>query len=172
MALPMTRLLIAVFVLVSMSSPVFSAHLKPWEMYERLEIASKANDAGDFSTALQELRPLSEDGFAPAQYLLGWMYRNGTGVLQDYEAALQLFRLGSAQEDALAQVSLGSMYKEGIGVTQDYVLAHMWYNIASSLGEERGKYAREAVAEMMSHSDISAAQRLARECLDKSYKGC
>ena len=48
---------------------------------------------GDYATALQEWRPLAEQGVAQAQYNLGLMYDNGWGVPQDYQEAVKWFRL-------------------------------------------------------------------------------
>ena len=43
-----------------------------------------AAQAGDYATALQEWRPLAEQGHAFTQYNLGLMYYNGEGVLLDF----------------------------------------------------------------------------------------
>ena len=43
-----------------------------------------AYDRGDYATALEEWRPIAEQGNADAQYNLGNMYYNGRGVPQDY----------------------------------------------------------------------------------------
>jgi uncharacterized protein len=64
------------------------------------------------------------------------------------------------------------MYKYGDGVLQDNVYAHMWANIAASLGSEKGKENRDNVAKKMTAEQIAEAQKLARECVNKNYKGC
>ena len=46
-----------------------------------------AYNAGDFQTALKNWIPLAEQGDAKAQSILGLMYENGKGVLQDYALA-------------------------------------------------------------------------------------
>ena len=51
-------------------------------------------------------------------------------------------------------------------------MAHMRGNIASSNGNENGGKLREHVAEQMTPSQLDKAQRLARECVAKNYKGC
>jgi TPR repeat protein len=48
-----------------------------------------AYQAGDFATALQEWKPLAEQGNATAQYNLALMYGNGRGVPQDYAEAVK-----------------------------------------------------------------------------------
>ena len=71
-----------------------------------------------------------------------------------------------------AQSNLGVMYEYGQGVPQDYIRAHMWYNIAASSGDKNASINRDIVAKNMNPADISAAQKLARECVRKKYKGC
>ena len=73
---------------------------------------------------------------------------------------------------AYAQYNLGVMYANGQGVLQDNVYAHMWFNIAASSGDEVASKNRDIVAKKMNSTDISAAQKLARECIRKNYKGC
>ena len=74
-----------------------------------------AYDAGDYLTALQEWRPLAEQGDSDAQYFLGVMYKNGQGVPQDDAESVQWYRLAANQGDADAQYNLGVMYKNGKG---------------------------------------------------------
>ena len=92
-------------------------------------------------------------------------------AFQDYkEAARPLYRLAAEQGNANAQYNLGAMYGNGQGVVQDFIYAHMWFNIAASNGA--GDDNRKKVEGEMTTSDISEAQRLARECVRKNYKGC
>ena len=76
----MRRLLMALtMALTAMWSVPLSAQdfFKGDEAYQR----------GDFATALQEWRPLAEQGDAYAQYNLGAMHLKGQGVPQDYVEA-------------------------------------------------------------------------------------
>ncbi len=131
-----------------------------------------AYDSGDFATALREWRPLAEQGDARAQFNLGVMYKNGQGVPQDYKTAVKWYRLAAEQGNASAQSNLGTMYGNGTGVIQDNVYAHMWFNIAASSGDKDASENRDIVANRMTPSQIETAQKLARECVRKKYKGC
>ena len=131
-----------------------------------------AANNGDFETALSEWRPLAEQGYARAQSNLGVMYENGNGVLQDNKTAVKWYTLAAEQGYARAQSNLGNAYFKGEGVLQDYVYAHMWGNISSSHGSENGRKLRDVAAEQMTPSQIEKAQKLARECVAKNYKGC
>ena len=126
----------------------------------------------DYATALREWKPLAEQGHAPAQSGLGAMYFQGTGVSKDYKTAVKWFRLAAEQGNANAQYSLGLMYGTGQGVIQDWVYAHMWGNLGASNGSESGGELRDLAAKEMTPADISTAQKLARECVRKKYKGC
>ena len=55
---------------------------------------------------------------------------------------------------------------------QGNVYAHMWSNIAASSGNKVATKNRDIVEKLMTPADISAAQKLARECVRKKYKGC
>ena len=109
---------------------------------------------------------------ARAQSHLGHMYHEGEGVLQDAREAVKWYRLAAEQGDAQAQRNLGMMYAQGSGVLQDYVRGHMWANIAGANGNEEWAKLREFVAEQMTPSQIAEAQKRARECIEKFYKGC
>jgi uncharacterized protein len=126
----------------------------------------------DYKTAVKWYRLAAEQGDAIAQNQLGKMYVNGRGVPQDYKTAVGWYRLAAAQGNAFAQADLASSYILGEGVIQDDVYAHMWANLSASNGNEMGGKMRDAVAKGMTTADISAAQKLARECVAKNYKGC
>ncbi len=121
----------------------------------------------DDAEAVKWYRLAAGQGVAQAQYNLGWMYDNGQGVVQDYAEAVKWYRLAAEQGYAQAQNNLGVMYDNGHGVVQDYISAHMWFNIAAALGNKKGKENRDIVAKKMTPADISKAQKLAREWMEK-----
>ena len=132
----------------------------------------RAAQSGDFATALREFKVLAEQGNATAQYNLGIMYRNGRGVVQDYKEAVKWYRKSAEQGDAKAQSNLGFMYANGRGVVQDNVYAHMWFNIAASNGDTDAVKNRDMAAKNMTSSQMAEAQKLARACVEKKFKGC
>ena len=68
--------------------------------------------------------------------------------------------------------TLSWMYLKGYGTLQDNVYAHMWANISASNGNANGVELRDGVSKEMTSTDISQAQKLARECAAKNYKDC
>ena len=87
-------------------------------------------------------------------------------------AALREWTPLAEQGDAHAQYNLGSMYGLGQGVLQDFVTAHMWANIAAVNGSEMAPKLRNAIAKRKTPAQIHAAQKRARACIAKNYKGC
>ena len=126
----------------------------------------------DYKTAEKWYTVAAEQRNAPAQYNLGVMYANGRGVPQDYKTAVKWYRLAAEQGRTSAQASLGVRYAFGQGVLKDYVYAHMWGSLAASNGNKKGGKLRDFVEKKMTPTDISAAQKLARECVRKKYKDC
>ena len=102
-------------------------------------------------------------GDAAAQFRLAIAYSFGRGVPEDDAEAARWYRLSAEQGYAAAQYHLGAAYAGGRGVGQDDVQAHMWCNLAAAEGsEERAPERRNQVAAGMTPTQISDAQRLAR----------
>ena len=169
--------------LTAAQSGDFATALKEWKPLAEEGNAVAQNNLGlmyhngwgvpqDYKEAVYWYRLAVEQGYAIAQYNLGLMYEKGKGVPQDDKEAARLYRLAAEQGYADAQGNLGVMYVFGKGVTKDFVYAHMWGNIALMNGNERGALLRDDFAEKMTSSQIEEAQRLARECVKKNYKGC
>ena len=127
-----------------------------------------------YETAIRWYKKVAKDySYPSAQNNLGHMYRGGKGVTQNYKTALKWSTLAAEQGNANAQTLLGFVYSLGEGVIKDYVRAHMWFNIAASSGEsKKASKNRDIVAKRMNTSQIEIAQKLARECVKKNYKGC
>jgi len=99
-----------------------------------IEEANTAFDKGDYTKALEKVRPLAQQGNAAAQNILGVMYENGKGVSKDYRQAIEWIRKAAEQGLAKAQNNLGGMYDLGIGVPKDYSKALKWYRRAANQG--------------------------------------
>ena len=84
---------------------------------------------------IESLKTLAEQGDANAQYNLGMMYNNGTGVEQDFKEAVKWYRKAAEQGDAEAQSNLGLKYDNGEGVEQDFKEAAKWYRKPAEQGQ-------------------------------------
>ena len=76
----------------------------------------EAFDQGDFQTALEEWRPLAEQGDADAQFGLGVLYRDGTGVIQSYIDAHMWFNIAASAGNESAK---GSRDRVATEMSQD-----------------------------------------------------
>jgi len=80
------------------------------------------------------LQENAEAGFAPSQYDLAKVYRDGAGVPLDDGKAVYWFERAAEQGVAKAQRSLGMRYSEGRGVELNKDLAIKWLSLAANEG--------------------------------------
>jgi len=137
-----------------------------------IEDADAAYQRGDYLTELRIIRPLAAKGEAWAQVSLAFKYLEGQGVAQNYSEAAKWLTLAAQQGYAPAQFNLGAMYANGNGVPEDIIRAHMWLNLAAVKGEALTVKYRDIVAKRMTSQQITDAQKLARDCLARNFKGC
>ena len=76
----------------------------------------------------------AEQGHADAQFELGSLYVNGTGVQKDINEAAKWIRKAAEQGHAEAQRDLGQMYEAGDGVPEDLAEAARWHLKAAEQG--------------------------------------
>lgn len=99
------------------------------------------NDAQpNTESALRWLRSSAAQHFAPAQFLLGYMYQHGRGVAADYTQAAENYRAAAQQGYAPAENNLGGLYQYGQGVAKDLSMALQWYRSAAQHGNPAGQY--------------------------------
>ena len=104
-----------------------------------------------------------------AMYLKACAYRDGEGVPQDHAQAVHRFRKAAEQGHADAQCRMGYCYYFGHGVPQDYAHALKWHRKAAekknakAQGNLEALKGRDLLAEQMTLSQITGAQRLAKE---------
>jgi TPR repeat protein len=106
-----------------------------------------------------------------AEFFIGEMHARGKGVPKDTSKARKWRLLSAEHGEALAMCEAAGYYSSGKGVPQDYVLAHMWYNLCGSTDITSGvaKMYRADLENKMSPSQITEAQKLAREWKPKPY---
>lgn len=98
---------------------------------EDYETGKRAYLAGDYAEALRIWQPLADQGNKFAQFSLGSLYFEGSGVDKSMEASAKWFRLAADQGYAPAQFNLGNAYKNGNGVEQDDLKAAEWWRKAA-----------------------------------------
>jgi hypothetical protein len=121
----------------------------------------------DLAEAARLYRLAADQGNADAQYRLGMMYMEGTGVGRDLVEAARLLRLAADQGDADAQYQLGLMYHIGKGVAEDLAEAARLLWLAADQGSVYAVYANSILANMYANGkgvteDLAEAARLYR----------
>ena len=129
----MKSFLTTIFALTMFASPVI-AHA---DKQQPKKATSQKNKQAN---TLKDLQQRAANGDAVAQYKLGIIYLNGTGVLKDYQEAMFNFRLSAVQKNMDAQYSLGRMYEDGYAAPQDYETAVEWYVKAADQGHNMAQY--------------------------------
>ena len=140
----------------------------PRDQKKAEELYSTAVSRGSFvATELAKERVGAAKGDADAEYRLGELWLGGgVGLVEDIDEALRLINKAADKFHPGAISALGFMYKKGWKVPQDYVMACKWYNIGAALGDGRSKHERDAIAKMMTPSQLADAQKLAREWME------
>jgi TPR repeat protein len=90
-----------------------------------------AYEAGDYSKALEILRPLAEQGKHQAQAYVGVMYFEGRGVPKDYAEGIRWLRPAAERGDEVAQYQLGIAYRDGNGAPENAAEAFKWFEKAA-----------------------------------------
>lgn len=92
----------------------------------------------DLTQSLLWYRKAANQGYAPAQFNLGWWfdsnYPSVPGIEQDYAEAAAWYRKAADQGLAPAQFNIGSMFDTGEGVARNYAEAVKWYRKAADQG--------------------------------------
>lgn len=84
---------------------------------------------GEYKAAAHWLALAAEQGYAPAQRDLAFLYQAGEGVTQSDAKALELWRLAAAQNDAEAMYHLGFMYFDAAEPDYDEIVS-LWRKAA------------------------------------------
>ena len=128
--------------------------------------------SGNPGKAVSLWQGYAERGNIKAQNTLANFYAAGNVVEQDYVEATKWWRIAAEQGDSDAQQNLAVAYLEGKGIPKNIVQAYMWFNLSEANGNEVASLTKEHVQGEMTPAQIEEAQKLARECVAKNYKGC
>jgi uncharacterized protein len=139
----------------------------------KLEYAISAYKKENFEVAFKEFKILAEQGDVTSQTYLGFMYQSShMGVEMDIQESFKWFTFAAEQGDEIAQNMLGSMYQSGVGVSLDLTYSYMWFSASVMSGYDQAKENQKKVESKMSSSQFTSAKKLARDCIQKKFKGC
>jgi TPR repeat protein len=92
------------------------------------------NNRAEYEATAKALRKSAEEGDASAQFRLGQLYDEGTGVPRDYGQAKVWFEKAAKQGHVGAQINLGTLYLQGEGTPQSDQMALFWLSPAAEQG--------------------------------------
>ena len=131
------KLLIIGVALLGVALSVFLLNAKVFEKISAEDAFQKGIEffnQENYAEAVKWYRKAADQGYAAAQYDLGFSYNLGLGVSQDYTEAVKWYRKAAEQGFADAQYNLGCCYGLGQGVPQDYAEAVKWFRKAAEQG--------------------------------------
>lgn len=100
-------------------------------------------------------------------YILGLMYEEGDGVPKNDGDAFSNYMKGAEAGHLGSQNKVGAKYAEGKGVAKDINRALMWFTIAAANGFKDAAENRDKAEKLLKPMEISRAQKLAKEWLEK-----
>lgn len=99
------------------------------------KVSEDAKSSSDISDDVRNVMQAAKQGDKEAQLILGALYEDGEGGLeQSYEEAMKWYELSANQGFAKAQYNIGLLYEDGKGTNQDYYEAAQWYKRAANNG--------------------------------------
>ena len=123
------------------TADVASAPAKAVDQYElALKYASGDGVPRDDSIAIDWYLKSAGQGFAPAQFNLGYIFLHGVGTETNAPEALKWFGAAAEQGLPVAQFNLGVMYKLGDGVPKNLDKAFRWTLAAAEQGHADAQF--------------------------------
>lgn len=102
--------------------------------------AMQALFQGDLRSGVTMLAALAENGHAPSQFRLGFIYRTGLGVPRNLQLASYWFEKAARQNDVGGQYWLAESYRRGEGLPVSAELAFEWFQRLAERGYAPAQY--------------------------------
>ena len=94
----------------------------------------------DYEVAFKYAKEASDAGWLEADFLLGQIYRDGTGVERSIPAAEEMFIRAAERGHPRAMTLLADMYMDGKYLKRDQEQAFIWYEKAAMTGNLKSQY--------------------------------
>jgi hypothetical protein len=132
----------------------------------QFDITKSSNTVVNAGSAIARYKQRAEMGDGAAQFHMGMIYLQGSGVARDDAAATEWFRKSAEQGYARAQTELGLSNLLGRGVPQNYAQAAYWLTKAAGQGDA---LAQENLGAMYAKGEgVQQDDRLAIEWTQKA----
>lgn len=113
--------------------------------------------------AFQLIKAAADAKYDEAQYVLADFYIKGQGVTKNYTRAVEYLQQAADQGNLLAMMKLADILAEGKIYKKDIKKAHIFYNIASVMGDKEAPQKRDALEGNMDIEDLLAIQAQAED---------
>lgn len=113
-----------------------AAELKNPAAQHQMGVLAYTENPARFEDAFAWFSNAAAQGYAPAQYMTGFMLLQGQGTNASVPLAIRFFEQAANQNDAAAQYVLGQIYTKGLGVKKNLKLGHSWLERAAENGNE------------------------------------
>ncbi len=125
-----------------------------------------AYENGDYAAALDEWRPLADEGDLDARFYLGEMHLQGKGVTRDFKKAADWLGKAAKAGHPRAQGLLGGLYAVGLGVPQDFGMAYFWMIVAAVWSQaEIRQQAMDSLGEVAEQLSDEEKQAIAKQAV-------
>ena len=102
----------------------------------RVEQGLKALQAKKPQEAFKIWKPLAEQGYTDAQFYLGALYLEGSGITQNHLEGIKWLEKAANSEHILAQHALGDIYFQ----KQKFIESAKWYQKAAEQGDAEAQF--------------------------------
>lgn len=117
-------------------------YAQPWSIEDGLRLASN----GEWSEALDILKPAALEGHPAAQLAVGSMYFHGHGLPKNEAEAMRWWQLAGQQGNAAAAKKLAYLHYSGVGTPKNLAETRRWFIRAADAGDAA---AQEAAGVML-----------------------
>ena len=97
------------------------------------------DDKKEYTQAFEWYSKAAAQGFAPAECIIGYYYKNGMGV-ENTAKAFEWWSKAAAQGFAKAEYNVGTCYENGTGVEKNITKAFEWWSKAAAQGFAQAEY--------------------------------
>ncbi|WP_299146605.1 hypothetical protein [uncultured Tateyamaria sp.] len=134
---------------------LLDTHMPPHMAVSWARLAAENGDDG----ARNWLMKRADDALRPAQAAYGHLLLH---LDKDAATALPYLTAAAQTGHVASQFEIGTLYATGNGVDLNYEQAHAWFNIAATSGHAAATTQRDALGNLMTPDQISAAQDITR----------
>ncbi|MCK5647455.1 MAG: sel1 repeat family protein [Gammaproteobacteria bacterium] len=123
----------------------------------------------EFYEASDVCSSMAKKGDRNAQFALGVMYYQGSGMMSDFGQAQKWIRKAAEQNHKQGQYNLGIMLANGQGSPADLVEAYAWLKISAENGYSAAADSVKQLSEELSSGEKKAAEKRINS-LKKEFK--